>query len=140
MAVDDVSFNISVTGETSGEKWFGEFRALRRLSFRQQMMRDRARREYLGELAQYASARVLEQAIVFADLAVSLTKVPEWWKAAGNGQDLCDDNLLEAVWMEVQRIQGNVKDEDKKKTKSDAEVLKKAVENHEAAKEEKDDE
>jgi hypothetical protein len=136
MPVDDVAFTISVTGETTKEKWFGEFRALRRLSFRQQMARDRSRREYLGELAQYASGRALEQAVVFADLAVSLTKAPEWWTSSANGQDLCDDNLLEAIWMEVQRIQGNVKKEDEKKTKDDAGVLKKAVENHEAKNEE----
>ncbi len=133
---DDVAFTISLTGDTTKEKWFGEFRALRRLSFRQQMLRDRLRREYLGDLAQYATKRASEQAVLFADLFVSLTKVPDWWTASGNGQDLSDDNVLEAVWLEVQKIQGNLKDEEKKKTAADAEVLKKAVEDRDADKEE----
>jgi hypothetical protein len=136
----EMEFTISLVGDTTGEKWFGKFKARIRVPYRLQMMRDRLRREYLGEMPQYASARAQEQAIVFADLAVSLTEFPDWWKAAGNGQELCDDNLIEAIWSEVQRIQGAIKDEDKKKTQDDASALKKAVESGEASKPEKADE
>lgn len=136
MAVDDVGFSINIVGETTQERWIGKFRALRRLSFRQQMTKDKLKREYLGDLAQYASSRAIEQAVVFADLAVSLTAMPDWWVSSGHGQELSDDNLIEAIWTEVAKIQGTLKEEDKKKTAEDAAVLKKAVENHEAVKEE----
>ena len=129
--LNDEAFTVSIVGEETKEKWFGEFRALRRLSHRQQMERDRIRRGLLGDLPQYASARTMEQAIIFADLAVSVTKSPKWWAETGQGQDLVDDNVLREVWKGVQKVQGNVLEEEKKETEEAVKVLKKAVENPE---------
>jgi hypothetical protein len=133
---DDVGFTISLTGETTKEKWFGEFRARKRLSFKQQMVRDRIRRELLGEYAQFASQRTQEVAVMFSDLAVGLTESPNWWKSSEGGQLLHDDNVLDAVWTEVAKIWGVIKEDDQKKVKTAAETLKTAVNEKDAEKEE----
>lgn len=136
---DDVPFEVSVVGEETKEKWFGKFRALRRLSHRAQMQRSRIRREMLGEHPQYATQRDIEMAIMFSDLAVSITQAPKWWAESGGGQDLVDDNVIVEVYNKAQAIQNEVLDEEKKKTLEDAKVLKKAVENPEEPTKEEDD-
>lgn len=139
--LDEVPFTFSVTGDETGDKWFGEFRALRRLSHRLQMQRSRIKRELLGEYPQYASQRDIEQAVMFAELAVSITKAPKWWLETDGGQSMTDDNVIIELWKQVMKVQGKAVEEEEKKTADDAKVLRKAVENPEEPKlEEKDEE
>lgn len=134
-STNEATFTISVVGDVTKEKWYGEFKCVKYLSFRQNLMRDRIRRELIGDLAQYASDAARDQSYALADLAVALVKVPDWWKEAGNGQDLQDPNVLDAVWAEVAKVWGVLKTEDKKKTVEDAKALKKAVDERDAEKE-----
>lgn len=132
MADNIIPFNISLIGDTTQEKWLGDFKAIKNLGFRAQMAQSRIRREYLGDLAQYASEDEVIRATVFSDLAVSLADSPKWWKEANNGVDLQDWNVVEAVYLKIQDIRGLLKKEEAQKTKADAEVLKKAIDGGDA--------
>jgi hypothetical protein len=95
---DTVQFTVSVTGDTSGEKWYGLFKVKTRLSHRDQLQRDKVRRELLGTDGANASVRARDQAEIFSQLAVRVVDAPSWWRDNGNGLDLADDNLISEVY------------------------------------------
>ncbi len=127
---DTTSFDISVEGDRTGEKWFGQFSSLKRLSHRQELMRDRIARELLGPIPEGASERAKSQADMFAELQVSLIDAPTWWKEAGMGLDLGDDNIIREVWEKVMAIKVAAVDEIKKKGEAAAEKLKDLAESN----------
>ena len=138
---DEVPFEISVVGDTSGDKWFGKFSAIRRLPHRLQMMRSRIRREMLGAFPEKASQRDIEQAVMLSELAVSITKAPKWWLETDSGQEMIDDNVIIELYNKIQSIRDDDQKEEDAKTKADAAALKKAVENPDPVQpEEKDEE
>lgn len=94
----ETSFSISVKGETTGDDYKGNFSVKTRLSHRDQLNRDRIRRDLLGEDAASASPRAHTQAEVFSQLAVRVTKSPSWWSDNANGLDLMDDAPVKAVY------------------------------------------
>jgi hypothetical protein len=102
--LESVEFRISVSGEKSGETYVGTFKCLRRLSHRQELTRDVLYRNLLGEKPDSASPRAKEQAELFSDLQVCLTDSPVWWKEAGGGLDLVDDEVVKKIWTETIRI------------------------------------
>ncbi len=122
------TFNISLIGDRTGEKWFGEFKSLRRLTHRSELMRDRIAREFLGPNPDGASQRAKDQSDMFAELSVSIVESPEWWKSAGNGLDLGDDNVVMEVWQNVMRIKVEAIQEIQKKGDDAAKKLESLAE------------
>lgn len=99
VGVNTAKFNISLDGDSTGEKWIGEFTVKTRLSHRDQMRRDQFRRELLGDARpDMASPRALNQASIFSDLQVRIVDAPKWWLEAANGLDLLDDNVVGEVY------------------------------------------
>jgi hypothetical protein len=98
-----VEFYIDVLGETSGEQYKGNFKALPRLSHRLDLLRDKKRRELLGNLPG-ASERALILAGTIAELHVRLTDYPKWWPEVGFGLDLEDEMPLVDITNHIKRI------------------------------------
>jgi hypothetical protein len=130
---DSVAFDISIEGDRTGEKWFGQFKSYKRLSHRQELMRDRITRELLGSNPAGASERAVSQAEMFAELQVSLVEAPTWWKEAGNGLDLGDDNIVREVWAKVMEIKVAAIEEITKKGDAAAQKLKDLAESNKVA-------
>lgn len=128
MVIETVPFSINVVGDTSGELFRGDFEAKPRLSHRDELFRDRIRRQHLGQDPQFASPRAINQAAVFANLDVRLTKWPKWWSEVGNGLDLADDNVLAAVMDECLRIEKEAQEKTRKRALDAQAALKKMVE------------
>jgi hypothetical protein len=122
--IKDQAFTVSVVGETSGETFRGEFRAVKFLTHRQQLILDQRRRELLGANPDSATVRAKNQAEVFAQLFVRLTETPKWWLESGNGMDLVDDNVMVAVFENCMSVEKNAIDELKKKAEEAKESLK----------------
>lgn len=102
---EPINFTISVDGEVTGEKYRGEFKAKPRLSHRDQMQRDRVRRELLGGDAQFADQKTLYQAEIFSQLAVRIIKAPSWWTDSNGGLDLEDDAVIAQVYKQAMKLE-----------------------------------
>jgi hypothetical protein len=102
---EPISFTVSVDGEITGEKYRGEFKAKPRLSHRDQMQRDRVRRELLGGDPQFADQRTLYQAEIFSQLSVRIIKAPSWWTDSNGGLDLEDDAVIAQVYKQVMKLE-----------------------------------
>ncbi len=102
--LDDAPFTIHVTGDRTRKLWHGEFRAVRYLTHRQMLQRDRLIREFLGGSNPDATSERY-RATALADCAVSITKAPQFWQEAGGGLDLVDENTLLEVWKGIQKVQ-----------------------------------
>jgi len=100
-----VPFTISVVGNVTGETFKGKFSAKPHLSFRDELLQDKIRRELLGPDAEHASEAAKIQSFMFSQLAVRIVDAPGWWKDNGNGLDLVDDNVIAEVYQEVMRIE-----------------------------------
>lgn len=89
---------IKVVGALTGEEWSGEFEFWTVLTHRQQMERDRLRREYLGARELEAPNRTRSQAEALSDLQVRIFKAPSWYVTSNQCQDLVDDEVLTAIY------------------------------------------
>lgn len=105
MANIPVEFTIHVVGETTGEDFRGLFKAVPRLSHRDNLRRDQLRRDILGPSPETAGADALNVAAVFSKVWVHLVETPSWWKDAKNGLDLLDETPVAAVYENVARIE-----------------------------------
>jgi hypothetical protein len=123
--IKDQAFTISVVGEVSGETFRGEFRALKFLTHRQQLMLDQKRRELLGGNAEFSSQRARNQAEIFSQLFVRLSEAPKWWVESGNGMDLVDDNIMVEVFNAAMKVEEEAVSSVKKKAEDAKEALKK---------------
>lgn len=122
--MSDVQFTVSVIGETTGEKWYGQFKTKTRLSHRDQFRRDQIRRDLLGPNPEGASPRAENAAEVFSEIALHLVEAPSWWKNADNGLSLEDDNVVAEVFNEIMKAKAEAQAALAKK----AEDAKKALE------------
>lgn len=122
--IKDQAFTVSVVGETSGETFRGEFRAVKFLTHRQQLLLDQKRREILGVNPESASTRAANQAEIFAQLFVRLSDAPKWWLESGNGMDLVDDNVMVEVFNGAMQVEKAAIEEMKKRAEEAQSRLK----------------
>lgn len=117
MAIDanDAPFTLHVVGETTDLTWTGEFRAKKRLSHRDQLLKDQVRRELLGGQAGQPTERALSTSMILSELRVRLTKFPAWWPEVGQGLDLDDDNVIGEMYDKALAIEQEALDAKKKK-------------------------
>ena len=101
--VEGVAFEVHVKGISTGKTWDGKFRAKALLTFREQMMADKMRREFTGSDVQ--DADILAQATIISELAFRLTEAPEWWKESKGGLDLSDPNVLTEVFKSAKKVE-----------------------------------
>lgn len=124
---NSANFTISVLGDKTNTTWAGEFSCKPLLSHRDELVRDSRKRELLGAVnPQFADPRALNQADVFAELFVRLTKAPSFWVESGNGLDLLDDNVVAAIYREVMRLEKEAFDAIKKQAETAKADLRKA--------------
>lgn len=128
----DGPFTLHEVGETTDKTYTGEFRAKKRLSHRDHLRKDQVRRELLGGQPGVPTERALSTAMILSELAVRLTKTPDWWVDAGNGIDLEDDNVIGVVYNEALKIEADAIEAKKKKAEKVQEGLRKAAEEREA--------
>jgi hypothetical protein len=121
---NEASFSITLTGETTGEKWFGKFKAKTVLTHRDYLTKDRLRREYLGPNSSTADVRVVNTAIMASELAVRITDAPKWWQSSDNGLELADDNLVLKVFNEAIRVETEAAEAQKKLADEAGEEIK----------------
>jgi len=124
-----VEFSVSVTGEVTGETFKGVFKAVPRLSHRDNLRRDQLRRDLLGGRPEDASPDAMNVSLVFSKIWVHLTESPSWWRDSGNGVNLLDEAPVAAVFDNVARIEREaieaVKKQAEKQAEAAAEELKK---------------
>lgn len=122
--INDQAFTVSVVGETSGETFRGEFRAVKFLTHRQQLLLDQKRRELLGTNPDSANVRAQNQAEIFSQLFVRLSSAPKWWLESGQGLDLVDDNVMVEVFQGAMQVEKQAIEDMKKRAEEARERLK----------------
>lgn len=121
---NEAPFTISLEGEVTGEKWFGEFSAKKRLSHKDHLRKDQVRRELLGGQTGEASQRAASTAMILSELAVRLTKSPAWWGANGDGLEFEDDNIIGAVYDAAMKVEKDAAEARKKKAEKEVEKMR----------------
>lgn len=124
---NDAPFTLHVVGEVTGKTWSGEFRAKKRLSHRDHLRKDQVRRELTGGAPGAVDERAYSTAHVLSNLAVRLTKWPEWWDSCGQGLDLEDDKVLRILHDKALEIEAEAAEAKKKAAEeAQAEMRKEA--------------
>jgi hypothetical protein len=91
-------FNVSLVGEESGQPFNGQFKVKTLLTRRDRLRADEIRRELIGGKPEGASPSAAADAMVLSQLAVRIIESPQWWKDAGGGLDMADDNVLAEIF------------------------------------------
>jgi hypothetical protein len=118
------SFTISSTGDVSGDTYKGVFKVKTRLSHRDQLNRDRIRRDLLGSNPEGVGARAASIAEIFSQLAVRIVDAPSWWTNTDNGMDLSDDNVVAEVYEASIKAEADEVERVRKKGEEAKEALK----------------
>jgi len=119
-----VEFSINVKGEVTGEDFKGVFKAVPRLSHRDNLRRDQLRRDLLGGKPEDASPDAMNVSLVFSKIWVHLVEAPSWWKDSGNGVNLLDEAPVAAVYDNVARIEREAIEAVQKKSQEASEAVK----------------
>lgn len=120
-------FTFEIIGDSTGEKYFGTFECLKRLSHGRQLAKDRIVRDLLGPNSGDASVRAKSQADIIASCQVSLLKCPDWLKEAKYGLELADDNVLAELEKNIVTIQAKALLEIQKKADAAKDSLKETL-------------
>lgn len=94
---DPKSFSVDVEGKFTKTKYMGVFKVRPLLSHRDKLRREEIRRQLVGTFSEGASEDAFRIATVFSKIWAHLVEAPSWWKDAGNGIDLLDEEPVEAV-------------------------------------------
>ena len=92
------TFTVNVVGTDSGNPYTGEFSVKTLLTRQDQAVADQVRRGFIGADPANASPRSQADGFMIGQLAVRITKAPDWWTNSNNGRDLPDANVLEDVF------------------------------------------
>lgn len=96
--IDVSKISVSVIGERTGQQWVGDFTIKTMLSHRDEIRRDRIRRELLGPEAGDPTDKVWQLAVAFAELSVRVVDAPPFWRSNSDGLDLKDQNVVIEVY------------------------------------------
>lgn len=127
------SFHVSIEGDNTGEKWFGDFTAKKRLSHADHLRKDQVRREMLGGATGEPSQRAASTAMILSELTVRLTKAPGWWTDNDNGLKFEDDNIIGEVYDGAMKVEKDAAEAKKKKAEKAVEAMRKEAEEKKAA-------
>lgn len=123
MLNDPISFTVNVTGANTGEEYKGVFKAKPRLTHRDALRRDQLRRELLGT-GENAGVAAVNIADIFSKIWVHVTDAPSWWKDAGSGLDLTDEEPIVEVYEAVVKMEKEAIEAVKKQAESAQKELK----------------
>jgi hypothetical protein len=100
------TFYLKERGQLTAEVFEGTFETKNYLTHREDLARDRIRRELLaGTDMDKADARAASIANAVSELRVRLAKWPKWFENADFGLDLADDNIMLKLMEEVNKAE-----------------------------------
>lgn len=126
MANLPVEFSIDVTGETTGDRYQGVFKAIPRLSHSRTLNKDQIRRDLLGGKGEEASQEAINIANVFSTIYAHLTSAPSFWTDANRGLDLLDESVVAEVYSQIIKLEADASMAVKKAGEAAAKALKDA--------------
>jgi hypothetical protein len=101
---NEATFEIDVQGDTTFKQYQGQFtcRCILNVGQKHQMELEKSR--LMGSY-QNPTADLEGLAIIFSNLRAKITDAPEWWKQSLGGATISDENVLIALYDEVQKAE-----------------------------------
>lgn len=117
MAVNDNedSFNIDVTGSKTGKNYVGQFKAIKFLSFNNELQIDALRRQLLGNAVGTPTERAANEAELLANVGIRVTDGPSWFNDTNGLLNCFDDEPLSSVYSQCVAVTNKAMDAVKKK-------------------------
>lgn len=108
------SFDIQVSGDTTGLDYKGTFTVKTGLSLQEQHAVELNRTRMMAD---YKNPTVGLQriALSLSELETRIIEAPAWWKELGNGYDVIDINVVEEVFIKAMSAESEWRDALKKK-------------------------
>lgn len=105
---DPKTFAIDVVGSITQRQYTGLFKIKPLLSHREKLRKDEYRRQLLGANTDFTSQEAAKIAGVFSSIWAHMVDAPSWWKEAGNGVDLIDEEPVIAVLDKIDEFQNEI--------------------------------
>lgn len=94
---DPRSFPVDVEGSVTKTGYKGVFKIRPLLSHRDKLRRDEMKRQLVGAMPDGTGIAAMRTAEIFSKIWAHVVEAPSWWKDAGNGLDLIDEEPVVAV-------------------------------------------
>jgi hypothetical protein len=107
------TFSISADGDTSGERFEGQFVTKCVLSMAEKHSKELEKTRLLADYANpsHALAGIAE---ILSTLRIKLVKWPDWWANLDYGSKILDENIVVTIYDEVQTLEQQWKAEIRK--------------------------
>lgn len=117
------TFSISVDGDTSGEKFEGQFTAKCVLNMSEKHIKELEKTRLMADYAN-PSGSLAGIAEILSTLRVKLVKWPDWWANTDFGNKILDENIVITIYDEVQKLEQEWRKEVREKNSPDKEAPK----------------
>jgi hypothetical protein len=94
---DPKTFVVDVEGSITKQRFQGLFKVRPLLSHRDKLRRDELKRSLIGAQPDATSVNAMRISEIFSKIWAHTVEAPSWWKDAGNGLDLIDEEPVVAV-------------------------------------------
>ena len=125
---NEKTFTIDGIGETTGQKYFGNFTTICILNVGQKHQLEIERSRLSADLA-YPSDRLRGFSLILATLNVKLIKKPDWWNDSFGGLDLLDENIVMDVYDKIVEAENEWREAVQKEGKKSQKILSEKDEN-----------
>lgn len=126
MRKNEEEFVVNVTTK-DGENLRGKFRVKVKLSLRDMLGMDAMRRSLLGPQTGEPDQVAFLIASGTAKIRAHALETPSWWKDSNDGLDLDDIDVLVSVLTELNKVEKEYQDRNKKSAEDGMETLKEQV-------------
>jgi len=108
------SFSISLEGDTTSEKFEGQFVAKCVLTMAEKHSKELEKTRILADYAN-PSASLAGIAEILSTIRTKLIKWPDWWANLDHGSKILDENIIILIYDQILSLERDWKDEIRKK-------------------------
>src|SRR5579872_1827349 len=106
MSVIDTTseFTVNIDGQRTGTNYRGLFKVKKYLSHADFLLKERIYLDMLGPYAEKAGVAASNTAEMMSTCHVRILEAPIWWKEAGNGMSLVDEEPPLEIYQKIKKI------------------------------------
>jgi hypothetical protein len=101
---NEKTFHISLEGDTSGEKFEGQFTTKCVLNVSDKHLKELEKTRLMADYANPSSS-LAGLAEILSTIRIKLVKWPDWWSSLDYGSKMLDENVIVTIYDEIQKLE-----------------------------------
>lgn len=107
---NEKTFSVDIKGDTTHQRYAGQFTTLCALTISQKHQQEIEKSRLQADLA-FPSEKLIGFSVILSTLQVKLVNYPDWWRDNFDGVGLLDENVIVAVYNQVEAAEKEWKEQ-----------------------------